>query len=220
MEIINAQPRMAGNPYVFAGAGKGPISAFSTRHGVFKRRCGVDNFHLHDLRRTARSLMARAGVPSEHAERVLGHAIVGVEGVYDRHHYQDEMADALKRLARLIENHRPRRAQRERRVDARGAAVSAKKGKKRPYKPPPRLDKAEIAKIDALLKEHRDQLPRVLPADVAFYTERRASGHTSQEACSGLLMSGIADRPGPALARRSAHARSGRAGSVGESVGH
>jgi hypothetical protein len=46
--------------------------------------------------------MARAGVSSEHAERVLGHAIVGVEGVYDRHHYRDETADALRRLARLI----------------------------------------------------------------------------------------------------------------------
>ena len=37
------------------------------------------------------------------AERVLGHAVGGsVAGIYDRHHYRDEMADALKRLARLI----------------------------------------------------------------------------------------------------------------------
>jgi hypothetical protein len=46
--------------------------------------------------------MARAGVSSEHAERVLGHAIRGVEGTYNRHPYTPEMADALKRLARLI----------------------------------------------------------------------------------------------------------------------
>ncbi len=38
---------------------------------------------IHDLRRTARSLMSRAGVSSEHAERVLGHVIGGVEGVYN-----------------------------------------------------------------------------------------------------------------------------------------
>ena len=37
------------------------------------------------------------------AERVMGHAIEGVEGVYDRHHYRDEKADALKRLAGLVE---------------------------------------------------------------------------------------------------------------------
>jgi hypothetical protein len=47
--------------------------------------------------------MARAGVPGEHAERVLGHAIAGVEGVYNRHAYTDETADALRRLAALIE---------------------------------------------------------------------------------------------------------------------
>ena len=36
-------------------------------------------------------------------ERVMGHAIAGVEGVYDRHEYRDEKADALKRLAGLVE---------------------------------------------------------------------------------------------------------------------
>ena len=47
--------------------------------------------------------MSRAGVLSEHAERVLGHVIPGVEGVYDRHKYLDEKADTLKRLAALID---------------------------------------------------------------------------------------------------------------------
>jgi uridylate kinase len=35
---------------------------------------------------------------------VLGHAIAGVEGVYDRHPYRDEKADALNRLAALVES--------------------------------------------------------------------------------------------------------------------
>jgi len=34
----------------------------------------------------------------------MGHAIAGVEGVYDRHSYRDEKADALKRLAALIDS--------------------------------------------------------------------------------------------------------------------
>jgi hypothetical protein len=33
----------------------------------------------------------------------MGHAIAGIEGVYDRHGYRDEKADALKRLAALID---------------------------------------------------------------------------------------------------------------------
>lgn len=57
---------------------------------------------LHDLRRTARSLMARAGVPSDVAEQVLGHKIPGVRGVYDRHSYAAEKRDALEKLGALI----------------------------------------------------------------------------------------------------------------------
>jgi hypothetical protein len=47
--------------------------------------------------------MSRAGVLSEHAERVMGHVIRGVEGVYDRHSYDPQKADALRKLAALIE---------------------------------------------------------------------------------------------------------------------
>jgi hypothetical protein len=47
--------------------------------------------------------MSRAGVLSEHAERVMGHAIEGVEGVYDRYPYFVEKTDALTRLSGLIE---------------------------------------------------------------------------------------------------------------------
>ena len=60
----------------------------------------MPQWQLHDLRRTARSLMSRAGVRPDIAERVLGHAISGVEGVYDRHPYRDEKADALRRSLR------------------------------------------------------------------------------------------------------------------------
>ncbi len=41
----------------------------------------------------------RAGVERFHAERVLGHAIVGVEGVYDQHDYGRERKMALEKLA-------------------------------------------------------------------------------------------------------------------------
>jgi integrase len=63
---------------------------------------GVTGWTLHDLRRTARSLMSRAGVPSDHAERCLGHVIGGVRGVYDRHQYREEMLLAYEKLAALI----------------------------------------------------------------------------------------------------------------------
>ena len=58
---------------------------------------------LHDLRRTARSLMSRAGVATDHAEQVLGHIVQGVRGIYDRHSYLNEKRSALLALAQLVE---------------------------------------------------------------------------------------------------------------------
>jgi len=63
----------------------------------------ISNWTLHDLRRTAKTLMARAGVRPDISERVLGHVIAGVEGTYDRHSYADEKRDALEKLAAIIE---------------------------------------------------------------------------------------------------------------------
>jgi integrase len=57
----------------------------------------------HDLRRTARSLMSRARVPVDHAERCLGHVIGGVRGVYDRHAFSQEKREAFETLAGQIE---------------------------------------------------------------------------------------------------------------------
>ena len=62
----------------------------------------MPEWRLHDLRRTARSLMSRAGVSSDIAEMVLGHKLSGVRGVYDRHSYAVEKRDALERLTTLI----------------------------------------------------------------------------------------------------------------------
>jgi integrase len=78
LAIVNAQPKFNNNPYVHAAArGNGPLNGFSRAKQSFDKRCGVTGWTLHDLRRTARSLMSRAGVSSEHAERVLGHVIGG-----------------------------------------------------------------------------------------------------------------------------------------------
>jgi integrase len=103
LEIIEAQPRFVGNPYVFAGKDGNALVRNSGAKKRFDAVCKVENWRLHDLRRTARSLMSRAGVLSDHAERVLGHAIESVEGTYDRHDYEAEKAEALRKLAALVE---------------------------------------------------------------------------------------------------------------------
>src|SRR5262249_7110430 len=67
-----------------------------------KASLGSNDFTLHDLRRTARSLMSRASINADIAERCLGHVIPGVRGVYDRHEYQREKKLAFEALASLI----------------------------------------------------------------------------------------------------------------------
>jgi integrase len=105
LAIIRAQPQLATNPHVFAGRGGGPFSGFSATKTAFDHKLPADMpaWVIHDLRRTARSLLSRAGIRPDIAERVMGHAIAGIEGVYDRHSYRDEKADALARLANLID---------------------------------------------------------------------------------------------------------------------
>ena len=91
------------NPYVFAGRGDRPDQGLGQGQTSFDAK-------LTDVTRVGAPRSAaiartdgRAGIRPDIAERVMGHAIAGVEGVYDRHHYRDEKADALDRLAALIE---------------------------------------------------------------------------------------------------------------------
>ena len=76
---------------------KAAANAATTREGALER------WTIHDLRRTARSLMTQAGVSPDHAERALGHVISGVRGVYDRHDYFDEKRAGFEALAAHIE---------------------------------------------------------------------------------------------------------------------
>jgi integrase len=103
MAVIEAQPRIEGSRYVFTFNGRTEIGAFSWLRARLETASGVTGFTLHDLRRTARSLMSRAGVSADHAERCLGHVIPGVRGVYDRHLFHREKALAFEALAALIE---------------------------------------------------------------------------------------------------------------------
>jgi integrase len=81
---------------------KGQLDAVIAKQRKAAKLKPMPDWRLHDLRRTARSLMSRAGVSSDVAEMVLGHKLSGVRGVYDRHSYADEKRDALERLASLI----------------------------------------------------------------------------------------------------------------------
>jgi integrase len=117
LAIVSAQPKFDDCDYVFPSRAKTPYtrsgkSKAALDKAVFKaiqqakngtKAEPLPNWTLHDLRRTAKTLMARAGVRPDISERALGHVIKGVEGTYDRHSYAEEKRDALEKLAVMIE---------------------------------------------------------------------------------------------------------------------
>lgn len=122
LELISSQPRADEQEIVFSMEGKHVFQNWGKAKAEFDLRClrrlkaaaraaGSDpaevkafpNWRVHDLRRTARSLMSRAGVPSDHAERVLNHKQAGIVGVYDRYRYELEKGRALEALAVLLD---------------------------------------------------------------------------------------------------------------------
>jgi integrase len=101
--VLDELPRVEGCDYAFSADGKHPFTNFSRPKARLDAASGVVNWRLHDLRRTGRSLMGRAGVSSDHAERALGHVLPGARSVYNRHRYHDEMLAAYEKLATQIE---------------------------------------------------------------------------------------------------------------------
>ena len=104
-KILAAMPVRPGGDYVFSADGASALGNWDARKARFDAACGcAERWVIHDLRRAARTLLSRAGVTSDIAERCLGHAMVGVRGVYDRHAYEAEKRDAFEALARMVED--------------------------------------------------------------------------------------------------------------------
>ncbi|MCH8844326.1 MAG: tyrosine-type recombinase/integrase [SAR324 cluster bacterium] len=60
-----------------------------------KQLSGVEDFVLHDLRRTAASYMASLGVGTNVISKILNHVESGVTAVYNRHSYDPEKREGL-----------------------------------------------------------------------------------------------------------------------------
>ena len=108
IEIISSLPRI-GDSWVFPAnrvSSTRPISGFSKFKPKFDQLSGVQEWRLHDLRRTAASGMARLGHPPHVVAAVLNHspgANQGITAVYNRYGYSTEKRAALDAWAREIE---------------------------------------------------------------------------------------------------------------------
>jgi integrase len=116
--ILERQPRRKGREFIF-GHGSGPFSGWSDCKAALDQRLlevrqkanhkakPLPDWRLHDLRRTAATIMAdRLGVLPHIVEAVLNHVSghrAGVAGIYNRATYAKEMREALERWANHVE---------------------------------------------------------------------------------------------------------------------
>jgi integrase len=102
-DVLRGLPEIEGGSFVFTNDGHHPLS-LTAPFARLAATIGVADWRLHDLRRTARTLLSRAGVISDVAEMCLGHVLPGaVRQIYDRHRYEAEKAQAYEALAVQIE---------------------------------------------------------------------------------------------------------------------
>ena len=115
VKIIKAMPRRAGSPFIFQAWGARGFEGT----GYLKARIDKEvakiiaadpaayagqfatPWRLHDLRRTFRTGLSELGVPADIAERLIGHKLAGVLGVYDR----AQNLKAKREAVLLWENH-------------------------------------------------------------------------------------------------------------------
>jgi integrase len=105
MEILTNVPRFLHSDFVFTTTGTSPLSGFNRAQKRLEQAMGVDDWRIHDLRRTCASGLARLGVAPHVIEKVLNPIsgqISGVAAVYNRHGYDAEKRGALERWERHL----------------------------------------------------------------------------------------------------------------------
>src|SRR5262249_18365383 len=121
LDVLAGATKIGKKGFVFTTSGEAGIGSFGRVKGGFDwlmlaqlpqaaverggdpERVTLAGWTIHDLRRTARSLMTQAGVAPDHAKRALGHVILGVRAVYDRHDYHAEKRAAFEALASRLD---------------------------------------------------------------------------------------------------------------------
>lgn len=111
--MLSSLPKI-NNKWIFATrSGKRPFGGFSNAKAEFDKAvlrtlrkvdpgAAMERWTIHDLRRTARTLMSRAKVPYDIAERCVGHTRGEMDETYNMYAFLDERREAFEALAKLI----------------------------------------------------------------------------------------------------------------------
>jgi integrase len=106
--LIQAQPRIAGCPYVFSADGRGPVVGFAKAKTRISAKAGLEesSWRLHDLRRTCAAGLQRLGISVSVIEKALNHqsgVFRGIVSTYQTHDYAEEIRVALQRWSNYVE---------------------------------------------------------------------------------------------------------------------
>jgi integrase len=96
-EVIAGVP-VTTSKLLFPSASGRRIKAWTKRVADLRQVSGV-SFRLHDLRRTARTLMSRLGVPEDLAELAIGHVRVDLVARYNKDEAWEGRSDAFTRVS-------------------------------------------------------------------------------------------------------------------------
>lgn len=106
LQLLGEVPRFPDCDWVFTTTRRSPISGFSKALRNIHAQSDTTDWRLHDLRRTAASGMARAGIAPHVIEKVLNHisgTISGIAAVYNRYGYDAERREALDTWGQWLE---------------------------------------------------------------------------------------------------------------------
>ncbi len=100
MEILEGLPRIHQTMLFPSNRTEGKyFSGWSKSKAKLNGLCGVEGWVLHDLRRTASTGLGGLGTDENIIKRILNHSpenVAGVTGIYNRHQYLAEKAQALE----------------------------------------------------------------------------------------------------------------------------
>jgi integrase len=108
VQLLEALPRVYGNPFVFPGRGTTdgepcPMTIGSKLQHRVQQASGVDDFTFHDARRSFRTGLDRLHILPHITDECLNHARRGVgDRHYSQYHYLDEQRSAFDAWANFI----------------------------------------------------------------------------------------------------------------------
>jgi integrase len=110
--IIADLPRFAGGDFLFAASGgRKHFSAYSRLKATLDEKITklnggpIEQFGLHDLRRSMRTALSALSIPPLVAELMIGHKQQGIAAVYDLHRYEAEQREGFERWCARLRDH-------------------------------------------------------------------------------------------------------------------